>query len=102
MELFVAAGIMLRAAQVIFLLVFTRLTVESCSKPRAFIATEGMNSVANVIHFLHCTILFHFAKNIINVPSLQKGDRLSVATRVKILSCIYAHNLLRSTVKKPV
>ena len=58
MELFVAAGIMMRAAQVIFLLVFTRLTVESCSKPRAFIATEGMNSVANVIHFLHNSFPF--------------------------------------------
>ena len=58
MELFVAAGIMMRAAQVIFLLVFTRLTVESCSKPRAFIATEGMNSVANIIHFLHNSFPF--------------------------------------------
>ena len=58
MELFVAVGIMMRAAQVIFLLVFTRLTVESCSKTRAFIATEGMNSVANVIHFLHSSYPF--------------------------------------------
>ena len=90
MELFVAAGIMMRAAQVIFLSVFTRLTVESCSKPRAFIATEGMNSVLSIL------------QRTLKVLSLQNRARLSVATRVKILSCIYVHNLLRSTVKKPV
>ena len=74
MELFVAAGYMMRAAQVIFLLVFTRLTVESCSKPRAFIATEGMNSVANVIHFLHNS--FPFCKEHNKSSFSPKGDQV--------------------------
>ena len=100
MELFVAAGIMMRAAQVIFLLVFTRLTVESCSKPRAFIATEGMSSaVPNIIHFLYSS--FPFCKEHNKCSFSPKGGQISVATRIK-LNCIYAHNLLRSTLKKPV